>query len=75
MRDILERPFNEKEIPIIQKVVAKHNDNRIINFSKTVNGEELRYLLKQFIDISNSKFKTKSVHSRPLAYLSNKKGN
>lgn len=55
MRDILERPFNESEIPIIQKVVAKHNDSRIINFSKTVNGEELRYLLKQFIDISNAK--------------------
>ena len=55
MRDILERPFNESEIPIIQKVVAKHNDSRIINFSKTVNGDELRYLLQRFIDISNSK--------------------
>ena len=55
MRDILEKPFTKEEIPIIQKVVAKHNDSRIINFSRTVNGDELRYLLKRFIDISNEK--------------------
>lgn len=55
MKDILERPFTEEEIPLIKKVVDKHNDSRIINFSRTVNGDELRYLLKRFIDISNQK--------------------
>jgi len=55
MKDILSKPFTEAEIPIITKVVEKHNDKRIINFSKTVNGEDLRYLLKQFITISNGK--------------------
>jgi hypothetical protein len=61
MKDILDRPFTESEIPIIQKVVAKHNDSRIINFSKTVNGDDLRYLLKQFCSISEAKGLTEKV--------------
>jgi len=61
MKDILEKPFTEQEIPIIQQVVAKHNDKRIINFSKTVNGEDLRYLLKQFCKISEDKGLTEKV--------------
>ena len=55
MRDILERPFTVEESEVIKTVVAKHNDKRIINFSKTVNGDELRYLLNKFISISNEK--------------------
>jgi len=55
MRDILQKPFTKEEEPLIKKVIQKHTDERIINFSKTVNGEDLRYLLAQFCSLSNIK--------------------
>lgn len=61
MKDILQKPFTKEEEPIIKKIVQKHTDDRVINFSKTVNGEDLRYLLKQFCQISNDKGRKNKV--------------
>jgi hypothetical protein len=48
MIDIISTPYTELEKKEVIKVVNKHRDSRIINFSRIVEGEDLRYLLKSF---------------------------
>lgn len=48
MIDIISTPYTEEEQVKVKQVVKKHRDKRIINFSRIVEGEELRYLLKKF---------------------------
>jgi len=55
VRDIMSKPYTEEEKPIVTKVVNKHRDSRIINFSKQVSGDELRYLIRKFLDNVNAK--------------------
>lgn len=55
MRDILTKPFTEEEIPDIKKVVAKHKDKRVTNFSRILSGEELRYMLDKFCKLSDER--------------------
>jgi hypothetical protein len=46
MIDIISSPYTDAEKELV-KVVKKHQDKRIINFSSMVEGNELRYLLKK----------------------------
>lgn len=48
MRDIISTPYTEEEQKIVREVVAKHRDPRIVNFSRIVEGEDLRYLINKY---------------------------
>lgn len=48
MRDIISTPYTEEEQKIVKEVVAKHRDPRIVNFSRIVEGEDLRYLVNRY---------------------------
>jgi hypothetical protein len=48
MRDIISTPYTEEEQKIVKQVVAKHRDPRIVNFSRIVEGEDLRYLINKY---------------------------
>ncbi len=48
MRDIISTPYTEAEKVIVKQVVAKHRDPRIVNFSRIVEGEDLRYLINRY---------------------------
>lgn len=50
MMDIISTPYTTEEQPKVLAVVNKHRDKRIINFSKLVEGDDLRYLLKRFCE-------------------------
>lgn len=69
MIDIISTPYTEAEQKEVIKVVNKHRDSRIINFSRIVEGEDLRYLLKTFcenIDLKDSE------HNAPFLETWNK---
>lgn len=57
MKDILETPYTKNEQDIVKKTVAKLDDNRVINFSRIVEGESLRYLLEKFCTANPHKIK------------------
>lgn len=59
MSDIIKDVYTEEEREIVKQVVAKHQDSRVINFSKTVSGDDLRYTLDKFLE--NSGADTKKV--------------
>lgn len=48
MRDIISSPYTPEEQEIVKKVVAKHRDPRIVNFSRIVEGDDLRYLINKY---------------------------
>jgi hypothetical protein len=48
MRDIITTPYTEEEQIIVKEVVKKHRDPRIVNFSRIVEGEDLRYLINRY---------------------------
>lgn len=48
MRDIISTPYTEEEQEIVKAVVKKHRDPRIVNFSRIVEGEDLRYLISRY---------------------------
>jgi replicative DNA helicase len=48
MIDIISTPYTEEEQVIVKQVVAKHRDKRIINFSRIVEGEDLKYLINSY---------------------------
>lgn len=48
MIDIISTPYTEAEQEIVRQVVAKHKDPRIVNFSRIVEGEDLKYLIKKY---------------------------
>ena len=49
MRDIISEPYTEAEQVIVREVVKKHQDPRIVNFSRIVEGEDLRYLVNRYL--------------------------
>lgn len=55
MIDIISTPYTEEEKKKVTQVVNKHRDKRIINFSRLVEGEDLRYLLKKFCSTIDEK--------------------
>lgn len=55
MRDIISTPYTEAEQEIVKEVVNKHRDPRIVNFSRIVEGEELRYLISKYLQNINEK--------------------
>lgn len=55
MIDIISNPYTEEEKKVVTTVVNKHRDKRIINFSKIVEGEDLRYLLNKFCSTIDEK--------------------
>ena len=55
MIDIISTPYTEEEQKKVRQVVNKHRDSRIINFSRLVEGEDLRYLLKKFCSTIDEK--------------------
>ncbi len=55
MIDIISTPYTEEEQKKVTQVVNKHRDSRIINFSRLVEGEDLRYLLKKFCSTIDEK--------------------
>jgi len=48
MVDIISTPYTLEERELVKAVVKKHQDKRIINFSRAVEGQELRYLLEKY---------------------------
>lgn len=59
MSDIIKDVYTEEEKEIVRQVVAKHQDKRVVNFSKAVTGDDLRYMLSKFIE--NSGENTKKI--------------
>ncbi len=58
MIDIISTPYTDEEQVIVKQVVAKHRDKRIINFSRIVEGEDLKYLINRYrqnIDAQDAK--------------------
>ena len=55
MIDIISTPYTDEEKKKVTQVVNKHRDKRIINFSRLVEGEDLRYLLKKFCSTIDEK--------------------
>ena len=48
MRDIITTPYTKEEQVIVRQVVEKHRDPRIVNFSRIVEGEDLKYLINRY---------------------------
>ena len=48
MVDILSTPYTLEERELVKAVVKKHQDKRIINFSRAVEGQDLKYLLEKY---------------------------
>jgi hypothetical protein len=66
MSDILSESFKEEDKPKVTSIVNKLRDKRVTNFSTSVEGGDLEYLLEKFIktvDLSDtaSEIKTKKV--------------
>lgn len=53
MRDIITTPYTKEEQEIVKAVVKKHRDPRIVNFSRIVEGEQLRYLVNRYLQNIN----------------------
>lgn len=51
MKSIISKPFLESEKEKVKELFVKFKDPRITNFSSSVEGEQLKYLLQKFIDI------------------------
>jgi archaellum biogenesis ATPase FlaH len=49
MTDIVSREYSEEEKEKVKKVVSDFNDKKVTNFSRAVEGESLRHLLKIFL--------------------------
>lgn len=72
MSDIVKNEYTDDEKEIVKKVVAKHQDNRVVNFSKAVTGDDLRYTLRKFIDTSNKDTKRVVLIDHLSVYLDKK---
>lgn len=55
MIDIISKPYSDEDRVVVTNVVNKLRDSRIINFSKALTGEDLKYLLKKFCQNANEK--------------------
>ncbi len=72
MSDIVKDVYTEEEKEIVKQVVAKHQDKRVINFSKAVSGDDLRYVLSKFIETSNKDTKRVVLLDHLSIYLDKK---
>jgi hypothetical protein len=72
MSDIIKDSYTEEEKAIVRQVVAKHQDKRVINFSKAVTGEDLKYVLRKFIDSSDKNTKRIVLLDHLSIYLDKK---
>ena len=66
MSDILSESFREEDRPKVTNIVNKLRDKRVTNFSTSVEGNDLEYLLEKFIKTvdlldTESEIKTKKV--------------
>lgn len=57
MRDILSNEYTMDERVVVNSVVKRLNDERVINFSHALEGEDFRYLLQKFCDDNPDKEK------------------
>jgi hypothetical protein len=48
MRDIIANPYTEEEMEIVNKVLNKHKDPRVTNFSSLLGPVEFEYLVKEY---------------------------
>lgn len=48
-QDILSKPYSEEEKPIIKKIVSSFMDERIVNISRTLRGEDFKKAVLKFI--------------------------
>lgn len=51
MKSIIGKPFQESEQEKVKAIFKKFKDPRVTNFSSSVEGDSLKYLLQKFIDI------------------------
>jgi hypothetical protein len=56
MRDIVSTPYTLDEQEVVKKVVAKHRDKRVTNWTQLLTADNFEYLLKKFIENSNEEF-------------------
>lgn len=66
MKEILSNPYTEEEQIVVKKVVKKFQDKRIINFSKVVEGHELRYTLKTFLSLVDQESEQKGKNIKKI---------
>lgn len=69
MRDIISTPYTEAEQEIVRQVVAKHRDPRIINFSRIVEGEDLRYLINKYRQTIDAQDKANGTVTQKIILL------
>lgn len=66
MIDIISSPYTEDEKKKVTEVVKKHSDKRIINFSKLLEGEQLKYLLTSYCNKIDEEDKLKNKEGLKL---------
>lgn len=66
MIDIISSPYTEEEKKKVKEVVKKHSDKRIINISKLLEGEQLKYLLTSYCNKIDEEDKLKNEHGTKL---------
>lgn len=71
MKDIIKTPYTDEEKPVVTEVVRKLDDPRIVNVSRIVEYDDLKYLLRKFCETNPTKKKVVIVDH--LHILSDKK--
>jgi hypothetical protein len=69
MKLILTEPYTEEEQLLVKQVVKKFQDKRVINFSKVVEGQELRYTLRKFVESVNEEATLKEKRIRKIVLV------
>lgn len=60
MSEIISTPYTDSEQEIVKQVVKRFRDKRVINFSRAVQGNNLRYTLSTFLQNTAAKEQVKS---------------
>jgi len=48
--EVLQKQYTEEEQPIVRQIVGSFNDKRVTNISRTLKGQDFRYLIEKYLE-------------------------